>query len=66
MAPGIAATCENRPREMIRQAQLARRDQDQKFRILKRIMPSPERVSSDREFRETRQPGDRVGFFRIG
>ena len=66
MGSCLAATCENRPREMICQAQLARRDQDQKFRVLKRIMPSPERVSYDRKFRETRQPGDRASFFRIG
>ena len=51
---------------MIRQAQLPRGDENQEFRILKRIPSTPERVSRDWEFSEARQAGDGTCFFRIG
>jgi len=41
-ASEIATAGENRPREMIRQPQFSRGDQDQKFRILQRFVPAPE------------------------
>src|ERR1700686_1148828 len=65
-ASGIAATRENCPGEMIRQAQFSRSDEDQEFGILKRILPSPEQVSCDWDFGEARQAGDGASFFRIG
>src|SRR5260370_41791805 len=65
-ASSIAATRENRPREMIRQTQFSRGDKNQEFRIPKRIPSTPERVSRDWDFSEARQAGDGTCFFRIG
>src|SRR5260370_3742370 len=65
-ASSIAATRENRPREMIRQAQFSRGDKNQEFRILKRIPPTPEHVSCNWDFREARQAGDGMCFLGIG
>src|SRR6266849_248139 len=65
-ASGFAATGENRPREMIRQAQFSRGDKNQKFGVLQRFLPPPERVSRDWDFSKARQSGDGAGLFRIG
>jgi len=50
---------------MVRQAEFSRRDEDQKFCVLIRILSAPEYVSRDREISEARQAGDRPGFFHI-
>src|SRR5207249_5376306 len=65
-ASGIAATGENRSREMIHQPELPWSDQDQQFRILKRILPPREQVSGDGDFSEARQASDGASFFGIG
>src|SRR6266404_4235921 len=65
-APGVTATCENRSCETIHQTELSGSDQDQQFRILKRILPASEQIPGDGSFSEAWQAADGASFFGIG
>jgi hypothetical protein len=56
---------ENRPGEMIRDPHLSRRDHDQQLGVLQRIAFRPEGVTNSRDFRKSRQSGNRSSFFHI-